>query len=68
MPLAEISSLIEQSKGAAAMAEMKLWDALQLSPEKIPADLQHDLATIAGCLGAIGRQYEAFLQLIEGCG
>lgn len=62
----EISNLIETSKGATALAEQKLWNLVHCHPEKIAMDAHHDLAVVAGCLSAIGRQYEAFLQMMEG--
>lgn len=63
--LSEILSCIESSRGAAALAENKLWQILHTKSENISSHEAHDLAVIAGNLSATGLQFRAHLEILR---
>lgn len=62
--ISEIAKLIESSKGAADLAEQKLWDILQLHSESIPRG-SGDLNFVARNLSATGLQFKAHLKIVN---
>ena len=62
--LSEIAILIESSKGAAALAEQKLWDIVQLHSESVPGG-SSDLMFVARNLSATGLQFKAHLEIMQ---
>ena len=64
--IAEIAKLIESSKGAAALAEDRLWDIIQLHSESIPGgDGSRDLTFVARNLSATGLQMRSHLEVVQ---
>jgi len=63
--LADILLHIESSKGAAALAESKLWDLVHTKSESLPTNGAHDLAIVAGNLSATGLQMRSHLEVVQ---
>ena len=63
--LSEVLSYIESSKGAAALAESKLWNLVHTKSESLPNGGAHDLAVVAGNLSATGLQMKAHLKVVQ---
>jgi len=62
--LSKIATLIESSKGSAALAEQMLWDIVQLHSESIPGG-SSDLTFVARNLSATGLQFKAHLEIMQ---